>query len=83
MRVSQITVLSGRWHHLVDIFVIAQSLIPRRSRELTSARVQSDSDLLLQSLDCFENLPGLLLLGIIPMHSVEGTDRTVAGREYK
>lgn len=83
MRVSQITVLLGRWHHLVDIFVIVQSLIPRRGRELTPARVKSDSNVLLQSLDCLKDLPGPLLLSIIPMHSVKGTDGTAAGRDYE
>ena len=63
---------------LVELLVITDSLIPRRSCQLTAAWVQSHSYPLLVSLHRLQNLSGLVLLRGIAVDPIKRADGAIA-----
>ncbi|KNG89572.1 hypothetical protein ANOM_003171 [Aspergillus nomiae NRRL 13137] len=57
-----------------DILLVAHSLIPGGSSQLTSAGIQPNTNLFFEPLDRLEDSLGLVTLCIMPMHEIKCSD---------
>src|SRR5205809_485916 len=73
----------GLGYHLIDVLLLTHSLIACGRGQLTSTRIQTNTNLILEPLYCFQDFTRFLILGVVSMDPIECANRAVTGWKNK